>query len=346
MLPKLDIELNVLSQVLDCLQNGQSLVLATVIDTWGSSPRPVGSEMFITQNGEIQGSLSGGCIEASVVGEAMALFGGGDPIILEFGVSNERAWEVGLSCGGMIKVHLEHLTSQDKDFITQLQKIIRLRRQRMSMMWVRDLLSSFRVVLSETGETFGSGAVETEHFALSGIAESRLLAPKDGRHIFLHHFEPKVHLIIIGAVHVAQCLVKLAEALDFKVTVIDPRRAWAHEARFGDTDCLIGWPDAAMAEIGLDRWTAIAALSHDPKIDDPGLLTALASEAFYIGALGSNRTHTQRLERLRESELDAAELQRIHGPIGLKIGAKTPNEIALAILAQVVAQKSESRLIP
>ena len=307
---------HLLDDALARLEAGAPLALATVIETWGSSPRPVGSEMFVTEAGEMQGSVSGGCIESSVVAEAQAVLQNGAPKVLEFGVSDDRAWQVGLSCGGRIKVFVERLDPADEDLLAQLREIGRVRQERRQVAWLRDLESGARRL--ETGK-----------------------APLEaGRREFCRTYEPAVRLVIIGAVHVAQELVTLAERSGLDVVVVDPRRAWASAERFGAATLCHDWPDEALRRLKPDRRTAVAVLCHDPKIDDPGLVAALDSEAFYIGALGSRRTHERRLARLAEQGWSAAQLARIHGPIGLDIGARGPVEIALAILAQIVQEKN------
>jgi xanthine dehydrogenase accessory factor len=165
------------------------------------------------------------------------------------------------------------------------------------------------------------------------VAEDRSGALPDTS-LFVHVFNPPLRMVIVGAVHIAQALVPMAALAGYDVTVIDPRRAWATDARFPDVTMVTEWPDAALTALRPDRRTAVVTLTHDPKLDDPALLVALASDAFYIGSLGSKRTHAKRLDRLRAEGLDEARLARIHGPAGLAIGAKSPAEIAVSILAQ------------
>ncbi|HEX9791358.1 MAG TPA: XdhC family protein [Kiloniellales bacterium] len=165
------------------------------------------------------------------------------------------------------------------------------------------------------------------------IAEDRSGALPDTS-LFVHVFNPPLRMVIVGAVHIAQALVPMAALAGYDVTVIDPRRAWATDARFPDVAMVTEWPDAALTALRPDRRTAVVTLTHDPKLDDPALLVALASDAYYIGSLGSKRTHAKRLDRLRAEGLDEARLARIHGPAGLAIGAKSPAEIAVSILAQ------------
>lgn len=166
--------------------------------------------------------------------------------------------------------------------------------------------------------------------------KARLVDTADGA-VFLNPFNPPLRLIVVGAVHIAEPLVPMAALAGYAVTVIDPRRAFARETRFAGAELIVDWPDEAMPALALDGRCAVVVLTHDPKIDDPALDATLASSAFYIGALGSGRTHAKRLDRLRSAGFDAAALERIRGPIGLAIGARTPAEIAIAILAQMTA---------
>lgn len=163
------------------------------------------------------------------------------------------------------------------------------------------------------------------------------LAAADGQ-VFLNVFNPPLRMIVVGAVHIAQALARMAAMADYDVTIVDPRRSFATEERFPGVALRHDWPDEAMAEIGPDRRTAIVTLTHDPKIDDPALIAALRSEAFYIGALGSKKTHAARLGRLKAEGFDDAALSRIHGPVGLSLGGKSPAEIAVSIIAQVTAR--------
>ncbi len=171
------------------------------------------------------------------------------------------------------------------------------------------------------------------------LDQSRTLEVK-GRPLFLHVFNPPVRLVIVGAVHVAQSLTVLARTTGIDPVIVDPRRAWADARRFPDVRMIEAWPDDALAQLKPDHRTAVAALTHDPRIDDPALIAALRSPAFYVGALGSRRSHARRLERLADEGLDGLAMARIHGPVGLDIGARSAEEIALSIMAEVVAARN------
>lgn len=314
------------------LRAGHGVAVATVVRTWGSSPRPAGSQLVVRDDGLFLGSVSGGCVEGAVVQAALELGTGGAPRTLEFSVSNARAWDVGLACGGTVEVLVQPADS------TVLEGLVSARLDERPTLLLTDL---------ETGEArlLTPDAIDG---ALAGpLAEAARRALERGPEVFeaegvrrfLHPHVPPPRLVIVGAVHIAQSLVRLARELGFRVTLLDPRRAFADAARFpalDREDVIEAWPEEGLASLGLDANTAVVTLTHDPKLDDPALRIALASEAFFIGALGSRTTHASRVRRLREAGLDDAALARISGPVGLAIGARSPAEIALSILSEVV----------
>lgn len=307
-------------QALAWHQAGQGAALATVVETWGSAPRRVGSQLAVSGTGEMAGSVSGGCVEGAVVVEALEALEAGDgaPRMLEFGVSDGDAFAVGLACGGRIRVLVQPVgTAFPEDL---LRDLVAARAARAPVAVVSDAKGQVTDLARAGFET---------RFRLdrSGVEE-------DGRFVAIHN--PPLRLVVVGAVHIAQTLVPMARATGFDPVVIDPRDSFASPARFPDTRLLSDWPDEAVAQIGLDARTALVLLTHDPKLDDPALEAALAAECFYIGALGSTRTHAKRLERMGAKGFDAAALARIHGPVGLDIGAANPAEIAVSILAQMV----------
>ena len=201
---------------------------------------------------------------------------------------------------------------------------------------VTELASGAQTLVGDDGDPPGLPAdvIAAARAALAAGASAMLEASAAGR-VFLHVFTPPLRLFIVGAVHIAQALAPMAAMLDYQVGVIDPRRAFASPERFSSVRVLDGWPDEALAAEGPDARTAVVTLTHDPKLDDPALAAALASEAFYIGCLGSRRTHAKRLQRLAAAGFDETSLARLHGPVGLDIGARTPAEIATSILAEM-----------
>lgn len=322
---------------------GRKVAFATVVTTWGSSPRPVGSQLAADDKGEFVGSVSGGCVESAVIAEARTILKGAPPKLLEFGVSDEMAWEVGLACGGKVEVFVQSLAGQD-DLLAALRRV---RASRKPALVAIDLADGRSALLAE-GEAAGDAGLRAalaSDAARAQAEERSRVVEHDGRRFFLQVFAPPRRLALVGAVHVAQALIPMAVAAGYDVTVIDPRSAFAAESRFPGVTMVSQWPNPALAAFGLDRRSALVSLTHDPKIDDPALASALRSDAFYIGALGSRKTHAARLGRLKEQGFGEAELARIHAPVGLPIGAISPAEIAVSILAEITqAMRGAPRL--
>jgi xanthine dehydrogenase accessory factor len=323
----------VLDAAVRWLAERRPAALATVVATWGSSPRPVGSQLVVDAAGTFVGSVSGGCVESAVIAEAQAILKGAPPRLLEFGVSDEQAWEVGLACGGKVAIFVQPLAGHE-DLVAGLRRVHASRKPAL----VAIDLSDGRSALLAEGEDAGDPGLRA---VAAGDAERALgeersrIVEREGRRVFLHVIAPPRRLALVGAVHIAQALVPMAAALGYDITVIDPRSAFAAQSRFPGVTIMTQWPGSALAELGLDRRSALVSLTHDPKIDDPALAAALRSDAFYIGALGSRKTHAARLSRLQEQGFSAAELARIHAPVGLPIGAVSPAEIAVSILAEI-----------
>ncbi|TRD23504.1 XdhC family protein [Palleronia caenipelagi] len=306
---------------LDWHDAGRGAALATVVETWGSAPRPTGSQMAISGDGEIAGSVSGGCVEGAVLLEAQDAIQEGGARLLEFGVSDDDAFAVGLACGGRILVLVEPVA--DGDLAPGLlAELVSARQARRAV--------AYEVTLDDFSRRIVAPPAHGERFRAdrSGVLE-------DGRSFVAIH-NPPLRMAVIGGVHIAQTLIPMAGSLGFDVTLIDPRDSFASEVRFPGVTIRHDWPDEALADHGLDPRTAVITLTHDPKIDDPALIAALRSEVFYIGSLGSTRTHGKRLERMRQEGIAETQLSRIHGPIGLDIGARSPAEIAVSIVAEVV----------
>jgi len=312
--------LDVIGQLLGWLDNGDKAALAIVIETWGSSPCPAGSLLAINDKTAFFGSVSGGCVENAVVTEAQDLIENQTFRVLEFGIANEDAWEVGLACGGRVRVFVTYISDAWRDV---LETLAAARKNGDAAGLVIDMEK-------------GAPTLSTQD-AFAGDT-CRLMDDPDGNPIFVAVFNPPLRLLIVGAVHIAQALASMGASAGFAVTVIDPRDAWASAERFPGIVIDRRWPGEAIAELKPDTRTAIVSLSHDPKLDDPALIEALASDAFYIGALGSRRTHAKRRERLKKQGVNEDALARIDGPIGLDIGAISPGEIAVSIIAGIVAR--------
>ncbi|MHA1524585.1 MAG: XdhC family protein [Alphaproteobacteria bacterium] len=321
-----------LQTALDWHNAGRAVALATVVDTWGSAPRPTGSQLVIDARGEFEGSVSGGCVEGAVVAEAMDAITAGKPKLLTYGVADETAWEVGLACGGRIKILVEPVGAvRDPVLMAQIIEQVAARRPVTVAIRIDDGVS-WLLGAGEAGSALGEAAAKLAQADRSGIAQT----PEGA--FFLCIYNPGLRMTIIGAVHIAQALVPLARQVGFEVTVVDPRAAFASPARFPGVALMPIWPDEALATRPPDARTAMVALTHDPKIDDPALSLALRSRCFYIGALGSKKTHAARIARLEEAGFGSVDLARLHAPIGLAIGARSPAEIAVAIVAQIIGQ--------
>jgi len=310
----------------DWWRAGKGAALATVVETWGSAPRPVGSQLAISGDSEIMGSVSGGCVEGAVVAEALEAVEDGRCRILEFGVSDDEAFSVGLACGGRIRVMVEpvgHGQGAGQGIEPEiLDELVAARADRRAIAVLTDTEAWSREI---SGPEVDPMRFDADRSGFDAANPARFVA--------VHN--PPLRLAVIGAVHISQPLLLMARATGFDVTLIDPREAFASEDRFPGTHLVHDWPDLALAEHGLDARTAVVTLSHDPKIDDPALGAALRSQVFYIGALGSTRTHAKRVVRLDQAGFSEQQIARIDAPIGLDIGARSPAEIAVAILAQM-----------
>lgn len=313
------------------LQAGHGAALATVVSTWGSAPRPPGSLLAIRADGVFSGSVSGGCVEGAVIADAESVIESGRPRLLSFGVSNETAWSAGLACGGQIEVFIESFQGLDSD--GTLRAMIAAEENALPL--VRAVrLSDGQCALVRIADPASTPLAQAAHLAARDDKSQTLTL--EGERWFLHVLNPGLHLIVVGAVHIALPLIQMAKVLGMRVTLIDPRTAFASQERFPNDAILTDWPDEALARLALNARTAIVTLTHDPKLDDPALVAALRSDALYVGALGSRKTHAARLERLKSKGLNDTELTRIHAPVGLDIGALSPAEIALSVLAEIV----------
>jgi len=304
---------------LEYLAEGHQVALATVIETWGSSPRPVGAQLAIRGDGVFMGSVSGGCVEGAVVAEAVEALQTGTCRILEYGVSDEEVFAVGLACGGNIRVLVEPIGVGQGPSAQVLEYLVAQRAQRRAI--------GVQVNLDNWERGFVTPRDLPDRFTKdrSGV---------DGD-VFSLIYNPPLRMIVVGAVHIAQSLVQMARIAGYAVTLVDPRESFASAARFPNETVVTDWPDAALSALKPDARTAVITLSHDPKIDSPALEVALKSDAFYIGSLGSKRTHGKRVAALTDAGFNAAQIARIHGPVGADISAATPAEIALSIMAEV-----------
>lgn len=311
----------VLGQILKWLNQGQSCWLATVVQTWGSSPRPEGSLLACNQQGQIVGSLSGGCVEDDLLekltqGELAAQ----SAQFFQYGITAEETEKLGLPCGGHLYIVVEPLepVPATLDHFRQLNVALDERR------------CIQRVVDLKRGQT-----------KISGVDRHAPLTWDDERQTLTHTYGPRYQLFIIGSGMVSRYLANMADMLDYEVTVCDPREDLLSDFDVSGVRKIADMPDDAVRKHAKDQATAIVALTHDPRIDDMGLMEALTTDAFYVGAMGSSRTSASRRERLLALDITPTQLDKLHAPIGLSIGSKTPPEIAIAILAEITAVRKQ-----
>jgi xanthine dehydrogenase accessory factor len=324
---------------------GDRVAIATVVGVKRSAPRPPGAKMAVNEHGHVSGAVSGGCVEGAVVEVAAEVLRERNARLLHFGIADSEAWDVGLPCGGEIDVFAEEYASlAAAEFASVAEGDGRA--ALVSILDGGD--TSAKLLVRPDESTVGSlGDEELERAAL-GAADELLWAERSERlevgdvTLFVDVTAPAPRLVIFGAVDYSAALARLARAAGWRPFVCDPRSQFATEGRFPDAqEVVAAWPAEAFARIGaIDRATYIAVLTHDPKLDDAALEIALHSEAPYVGAMGSRRAQTQRRERLLAAGLEEELLERIAAPIGLDLGAVTPEETALAIMAEVVAVRN------
>lgn len=301
----------VLHELNEWTREGEDIAIATVVETWGSSPRPLGSKMLVTRSGKMAGSVSNGCIEGAVFEEAQKVLKSRAPKVAAFGVADDVAFEVGLACGGHIEVFVQPLAPVHRRLIAMLNR--------------------------DDPLTLRTNLVTGEAELVEGTPAGSELARRDGD-IFIEPLRRPAQLVIIGAIHIAIPLHRLAKLMGYRVTVIDARGKFATRERFPEADELIvAWPDEAMRKLVIDNSTYVVVLTHDPKFDLPALRSVLTKAAGYIGAIGSRKTNQNRFDALRKEGFTEEQLSRVHGPIGLDLGGRGAEETALGILAEITA---------
>ena len=301
----------ILRELNEWSQAGEDIAIATVVETWGSSPRPLGSKMAVTRSGKMAGSVSNGCIEGAVFEEAQKVLKSRAARVAAFGVADDVAFEVGLACGGHIEVFVQPLTPAHRRLIAKLER--------------------------DEPATLRTNLVTGEAELIDGAPSGAELARRNGDS-FVEPFRRPARLIIIGAIHIAIPLHRLAKTMGYRVTVVDARAKFATKERFPEADELIvAWPDEAMANLAIDNSSYVVILTHDPKFDLPALRSVLTKEAGYVGAIGSRKTNQNRFDALRSEGFTEDQLARVHGPIGLDLGGRGAEETALGILAEITA---------
>ena len=329
------------------LDAGKSVALATVVRVWGSAPRPLGAKLAVSSDGDMVGSVSGGCIEAAVIQEARQVMRTGRGRLVCYEVPNEKVWAIGLPCGGTLEVFIEPLVRQSGSYLDVRDSLHRKQVLARAVVVAGEGVGTELLAWPDGRHRGGLGSAELdkqilEHLreTVPGLVERRSFAANGGDlDLFLEIHAPPPKLVIIGAVHVAIPLVHFAAALGYQTVVIDPRKAFARPERFEHADdLLIERPERVLDGDLIDASTCVAVLSHDLKFDVPALAAALNSNARYIGALGSSRTHAQRVKALRAAGFDDEQIARIRSPIGLDLGGRRAEELALSIMAQIVAE--------
>ena len=335
---------------------GEGIGRAVVVRTFGSAPRPEGAVLLRADDGRIAGSVSGGCVEGAAAEEIEAARANGRSRVIRYGISDEEAWDVGLACGGTIDVLIEPMLRDEV-----VDAAVHLGRAVATPLPADAPPAAFglyppgtgappepAIVVGSDGTMTGSLGSEAADEALRAAAAEALLRGTSrtveiaGRSVFVEAFPVKPRLVVVGAVEVARSLVRLARELGFETVVIDGRASFATPERFPPDQVdrlVVGWPDEVADEIGLGPDDAVAVLTHDVKFDEPAIVEALRRRCRYVGAVGSRKTQGDRRERLREAGLTDEELARLRGPVGLDLGGRAPAETALAILAEVVAER-------
>jgi xanthine dehydrogenase accessory factor len=298
-------------QIARRLARGERVALATVVATRRSAPRPVGSKLVVSENGELYGSVSGGCVESDVAVQAAEVIAGGEPRLLTYGISDDQAWEIGLPCGGEIDVFVQRLE--------------------------RELPPDGNGAVLTALE----GARAGEQWLADDVEGPSRVLELDGEKVFAEMVGPPPRLIVVGATDTGEELCRAAGALGWRTVVVDPRPGLVTRERLPSPDDLIvAWPDEGLARLELNGDTAVVVLTHEERLDVPALTAALDGDAFYVGAIGSRRTQERRRERLLEAGVSEESLERLAGPAGLDLGAESPAETAVSILAEVLAVRA------
>lgn len=339
---------DVLDRVDAWRESQEEFAVATVISTWGSAPRPVGSKLVYSLKGGMAGSVSAGCVEGAVIEEGIQVLKERKPRLLTFGVADENAWEVGLACGGTIQVFVEPAWALDGIYPSMKHNLETRRPMAIvSVIHGKAEDMNHKLIVYPDGLSEGDLRIANEKViskALDLLVQEAggVVELEDGTSLFIEVHSLPPRLIVVGAVHFADPLLTIANAVGFDTFLIDPRKAYATRERFPQAkDILVEWPQAALPKLLLNHSAYLVILTHDPKLDDPALQIGLTSGARYIGALGSKRTNRKRRERLLQAGMTEDQFNRLHAPIGLDIGGHTPGEIAVSIMAEIIQVRNK-----
>ena len=314
---------------------GDAVALATIVRSRRSAPRPLGSKFAISARGELAGSVSGGCVEGAVVDEARSVLDGGPPKLLYYGIADDEAWDVGLACGGEIWIWVERYEGWDQP----VERAARVTVVEGEGAGAVALVAGSAVVSGTAPEALRAAIIEAGDAAIA--SEQNAASEHPGATLFAEALVPPPRVVIVGAVDTAEALCAMTKRLGWRTAVIDPRGSFATAERLPSADELVvDWPDEGYDAISLVPEDHVVILTHDPKLDDPAITAAVKRGAGYIGALGSRRTQEKRRARLLAAGLTDEQLDAVSGPVGLDIGAHTPEETAVAILGEIIAVRS------
>jgi xanthine dehydrogenase accessory factor len=350
---------DILDQITQWWASGETFGLATLVRTYRSAPREAGAALAVSASGEVVGSISGGCVEGAVYELASQVIESGEPVLETYGVSDDDAFAVGLTCGGILDVFVERVDKESFPELGEVAAAVR-RGDPVSVATVTagpGQIGARRVVWGTAPSTrapcqpgsLGSGsrlddAVDDDVRGMlaQGVTGTRRYGAHGERRgdelsVFVNSFAPPPRMLVFGAIDFAAAVAKVGKFLGYQVTVCDARGLFATKARFPDADeVVVDWPHRFLAGVDTDERSVICVLTHDPKFDVPLLEVALRKPAAYIGAMGSRRTHDDRMDRLREAGLSEAELSRLRSPVGLDLGARTPEETAVSVAAELI----------
>ena len=341
----------IIEEILPSFNLGEPFALATVTRTWSSAPRPVGAAMAVSANGEVVGSVSGGCVEGAIHEASLEVLKTGIPQSVTYGVSDDNAFAVGLTCGGTIELFIQVVSPTTFSDFAEIARLIRAEKPVGVATLVTGENAGARITITKTEANGTLGNPELDHSVIEdarglleqGKTKTIKLGPNGERRmdevsIFVESFAPAPKMIVFGAIDFAAAVARIGKFMGYHVTVCDARALFATKRRFPEADeVVVDWPHRFLPTVEVDERTVICVLTHDPKFDVPVLEIALRTKAGYIGAMGSRRTHLDRLERLKEVGMTEAEIARLRSPIGLDLGARTPEETAISIAAEIIS---------
>jgi xanthine dehydrogenase accessory factor len=340
---------------LDWLEHGHRVVAASLIETVGSAPLDPGAEMLVDDSGRIEGSVTGGCVEGALVEVAHEVLAGDSPRVVQYGISDSQAADVGLMCGGTVRLFVHELSDEAGEALQMVRRCVEAGVPVAVATLLDGEAAGAKLAVSEDQSVGSLGGIELLETSVKrdalGCLEQGITAVRrysasgevmgSDLRVYIQGFASPPEMVIFGAIDFSVALAKTARELGYRVTICDARPPFIGSSRFAQVaEVAVDWPDRHLAGRELGPRDAVLVFTHDPKFDEPALLAALQSGAGYIGALGSRRTHRERVERLRDAGVDEAQLARISSPCGLDIGARTPGETAISILAEVIAKRA------